>query len=31
MPIGYYFKRLTAIDMSWGNAEHHVELYGELL
>ncbi len=31
MPIGHYFKRLTAIDMSWGNVEHHVELYGELL
>lgn len=31
MPIGYYFKRLTAIDMSWGNVEHHVELYGEML
>jgi alkylation response protein AidB-like acyl-CoA dehydrogenase len=31
MPVGYYFKRLTAIDMSWGNVEHHVELYGELL
>jgi alkylation response protein AidB-like acyl-CoA dehydrogenase len=30
MPIGYYFKRLTAIDMSWGNVEHHVELYGDL-
>jgi alkylation response protein AidB-like acyl-CoA dehydrogenase len=31
IPIGYYFKRLTAIDMSWGNVEHHVELYGELM
>ena len=31
MPIGHYFKRLTAIDMSWGNVEHHVELYGEML
>jgi len=31
MPIGYFFKRLTAIDMSWGNVEHHVELYGDLL
>jgi alkylation response protein AidB-like acyl-CoA dehydrogenase len=30
MPTGYYFKRLTAIDMSWGNVEHHVELYGDL-
>jgi alkylation response protein AidB-like acyl-CoA dehydrogenase len=31
IPVGYYFKRLTAIDMSWGNVEHHVELYGDLL
>jgi alkylation response protein AidB-like acyl-CoA dehydrogenase len=31
MPIGYFFKRLTAIDMSWGNVEHHLELYGDLL
>jgi alkylation response protein AidB-like acyl-CoA dehydrogenase len=30
MPIGYYFKRLTCIDMSWGNVEHHVALYGDL-
>ena len=28
---GHYFKRLTAIDMTWGNWEHHVERYGELL
>ena len=28
---GHYFKRLTAIDMTWGNSEHHVERYGELL
>jgi alkylation response protein AidB-like acyl-CoA dehydrogenase len=31
MPCGHYFKRLTAIDMTWGNAEHHVELYGDFL
>jgi alkylation response protein AidB-like acyl-CoA dehydrogenase len=31
MACGHYFKRLTAIDMSWGNADHHVERYGELL
>ncbi len=31
MPIGYYFKRLTAIDMTWGNVEHHLELYGDLM
>ncbi len=31
MPCGHYFKRLTAIDMTWGDSEHHVERYGELL
>ena len=31
MACGHYFKRLTAIDMTWGNPEHHVERYGELL
>ena len=31
MACGHYFKRLTAIDMTWGNTEHHVERYGELL
>jgi alkylation response protein AidB-like acyl-CoA dehydrogenase len=31
MPCGHYFKRLTAIDMTWGNTEHHVELYGDFL
>ena len=31
VPVGYYFKRLTAIDCMWGNAEHHVELYGDLM
>ena len=31
MACGHYFKRLTAIDMTWGNTEHHVELYGEFL
>jgi alkylation response protein AidB-like acyl-CoA dehydrogenase len=31
IPVGYYFKRLTAIDVTWGNVEHHVELYGDLL
>ena len=25
MACGHYFKRLTAIDMTWGNTEHHVE------
>ena len=31
MPCGHYFKRLTAIDMTWGDSDHHVERYGELL
>ncbi len=30
-PIGHYFKRLTAIDLAWGNAEHHLGLYGGML
>jgi alkylation response protein AidB-like acyl-CoA dehydrogenase len=31
MACGHYFKRLTAIDMTWGNTEHHVERFGEFL
>jgi len=31
LACGHYFKRLTAIDMTWGDWEHHVERYGELL
>ena len=31
MACGHYFKRLTAIDMTWGDTDHHVERYGELL
>lgn len=31
MACGHYFKRLTAIDMTLGNTEHHVALYGEFL
>ena len=31
MACGHYFKRLTAIDMTWGNSDHHVELYGDYL
>ena len=31
MACGHYFKRLTAIDMTWGNTDHHVERYGEFL
>ena len=31
LAVGDYFKRLMCIDMTWGNTEHHVELYGDLL
>jgi len=31
LTVGDYFKRLTCIDKTWGNTEHHVELYGDLL
>jgi len=31
LAVGYYFKRLTCIDMTWGNSEHHVERYAEQL
>jgi alkylation response protein AidB-like acyl-CoA dehydrogenase len=30
-PVGHYFKRLTCIDISWGNADHHTTLVGALL
>jgi len=29
LPVGYYFKRLTCIDMTWGDVEHHLERYGD--
>jgi alkylation response protein AidB-like acyl-CoA dehydrogenase len=29
LAVGWYVKRLTCIDMTWGNTEHHVELYGD--
>jgi alkylation response protein AidB-like acyl-CoA dehydrogenase len=31
LAVGWYVKRLTCIDMTWGNTEHHIELYGALL
>jgi alkylation response protein AidB-like acyl-CoA dehydrogenase len=31
MACGHYFKRLTAIDMTLGNAAHHLERYGDCL
>ncbi len=27
LPVGRYLKRLTAIDMTWGSADHHVGRY----
>lgn len=27
LAVGHYFKRLTCIDMTWGNTEHHTERY----
>jgi alkylation response protein AidB-like acyl-CoA dehydrogenase len=31
LSVGYYFKRLTCIDMTWGNTDHHTDLYGNAL
>ncbi|TLX71344.1 pimeloyl-CoA dehydrogenase small subunit [Pseudomonas nicosulfuronedens] len=31
LAVGWYFKRLTVIDMTWGDSDHHVERYGTLL
>jgi alkylation response protein AidB-like acyl-CoA dehydrogenase len=31
LAVGYYFKRLTCIDMTWGDTEYHMERYGELM
>jgi len=31
LSVGHYFKRLTCIDMTWGNVEHHTEAFGEFL
>jgi alkylation response protein AidB-like acyl-CoA dehydrogenase len=31
LSVGDYFKRLTCIDKTWGNTEHHVALYGDQL
>jgi alkylation response protein AidB-like acyl-CoA dehydrogenase len=30
LPVGWYFKRLVAIDLTYGDAGHHLELYGAL-
>jgi alkylation response protein AidB-like acyl-CoA dehydrogenase len=31
LPVGWYFKRLICIDMTWGDAQHHLERYGAYL
>ncbi len=31
LPVGWYFKRLVGIDLTYGDADHHLELYGALL
>ena len=31
LPVGHYFRRLTAIDMTWGNADHHVARYSRAM
>ena len=31
LAVGHYFKRLSSIDMTWGNTEHHVERYSDCL
>jgi alkylation response protein AidB-like acyl-CoA dehydrogenase len=31
LPVGWYFKRLMGIDLTFGNAGHHLEKFGELL
>ncbi|MFL6602454.1 MAG: acyl-CoA dehydrogenase family protein [Steroidobacteraceae bacterium] len=31
LAVGHYFKRLTCIDITWGNSEHHTELFGDFL
>lgn len=31
LAVGWYFKRLMCIDATWGNHEHHLECYGDLL
>ena len=28
MPVGHHFKRLHVIDLTWGDAAHHLEDYG---
>jgi hypothetical protein len=30
LAVGNYFKRLTCIDLTWGDAAHHLERYSDL-
>ena len=31
LDVGWYFKRLVCLDLSYGDADHHLELYGAVL
>ena len=31
LAVGWYAKRLTCIDMTWGNTEHHLERFSEFV
>lgn len=31
LAIGHYFKRLHVIDLTWGDATHHLDVYSELM
>lgn len=31
LAVGHYFKRVTAIDLQHGSAEHHLRRYADLL
>jgi alkylation response protein AidB-like acyl-CoA dehydrogenase len=31
LAVGWYFKRLVCIDLTYGDAGHHLELYGAML
>ena len=31
LAVGWYVKRLTCIDMTWGDAAHHLERFAEFV
>jgi len=31
LAVGHYFKRLNCIDLTWGDAAHHLERYSDLM